>query len=194
MLVLQGDANLENLGSGGVTLTTTTAFTNYGDVWVDSFASFDGGSVVTFGGTLTNDGLLNIGITDLSASTTVNATTFVNTGTLDLEGNATSGTTDKASLVLSGAAVSTLTGTVDVTGDATLAIRQRQNNDNRIGSLVGSHRLGRTDPDRPRRELRAFRLDGQLRNPVASRRHRQRRGRRDFDHDNGVHQLWHGPH
>jgi hypothetical protein len=120
LLVLQGDANLENLGSGGVTLTTTTAFTNYGDVWVDSFASFDGGSVVTFGGTLTNDGLLNIGITDLSASTTVNATTFVNSGTLDLQGNATSGTTDKASLVLSGAAVSTLTGTVDVTGDATL--------------------------------------------------------------------------
>ena len=100
-------------------MTTTKAFTNHGAADVDSDLDC-GGSAATFGGTLANDGTLDIGNTNLSASTAVNATTFANTGTLDLQGNATSGTTDKASLVSSGAAAATSTGAVRISGDATL--------------------------------------------------------------------------
>ena len=115
-LILRGGSNL---GAGGASLTTTTSFANYLNAHVDS-TSGDGGSAVTFGGTLTNGGTFGIGNATLAASTAVSATTLANSGTLILQGNASSGTTKKASLVLSGAAASTSTGTVRVGGDATL--------------------------------------------------------------------------
>ena len=51
-------------------MTTATSFTNYSVAYVDGYSGGDGGSAVTFGGTLTNDGTLDIGNTGLSASTT----------------------------------------------------------------------------------------------------------------------------
>jgi hypothetical protein len=118
-LLLRGNSNY---GAGGATLATAsgTSFTNYGTTSVDSYGDGDGGSAVTFGGTLTNDGTLDIGNGSLSASTTMHATTLVNNGTLNLQGNAASGTSDKASLVLSGAATATSTAYLKVGGDATL--------------------------------------------------------------------------
>jgi len=117
MLYVQGDTGY---GAGGATLTTTKAFANYDGTYVDNTYNGDGGSAVTFGGKLTNDGTFDIGNTGLSALTSVKATTLVNNSTLTLQGNASSGTIDKASLVLSGAAASTSTGTLQVSGDATL--------------------------------------------------------------------------
>jgi hypothetical protein len=107
-------------GAGGASLTTTKALTNSLNVYIDSYYGGDGGSKATFGGTLTNSGTLDIGNTDLSASTTVQAKTFVNSGSLTLQGNTASGTTNKATFDLTGAAASTSTGTVRVSGDATL--------------------------------------------------------------------------
>jgi len=126
-LFLVGDTSS---GAGGATLTTTKSFTNYDWVLVDSqFSPGSGGSAVSFGGALTNDGLLAIGNASLAASTTVKATTLNNGGLsspsslgagLYLQGNSASGTTDNASLILSGAAPSTLAGTVQIAGDAKL--------------------------------------------------------------------------
>ena len=106
------------LGAGGVTLTTTSAFTNYVTTEIDYYGG-DGGSSVTFGGALTNDATLDIGNTGLSASTTVKATTLATDGTFVLQGNSTSGTAD-GSFILSGKAASTVTGYLRVGGDATL--------------------------------------------------------------------------
>jgi hypothetical protein len=114
--LLSGDTGA---GAGGVSLTTTTAFTNYVTTNIDYYGG-DGGSSVTFGGALTNDATLQIGNTSLSAATTVKATTLATDGTFVLQGNTTSGTTDEASLILSGKAASTVTGYERVGGDATL--------------------------------------------------------------------------
>ncbi len=116
LLTLQGHSLS---GAGGATLTTSTGLTNGGAFNIDTGTGY-GGSAVRLGGVLTNSGALDIGNTGLSASTTVKATTLVNTGALVIQGNAASGTTSKASLILSGAAPSTLTGSVRVGGDATL--------------------------------------------------------------------------
>ena len=115
-LALQGSGGL---GAGRVTLKSTMGLANVGTLDIDA-GSGDGGSVVTFGGKLTNDGTLDIGNTSLSSPTTVNATALANNGTLNLQGNAASGTVSKASLFLSSAAPPTLTGSVRVGGRATL--------------------------------------------------------------------------
>ena len=70
-------------------LTTTTAFTNYLNTYVD-MTSGDGGSAVTFSGTPSNEGTLDIGNTTLSAPTKVSVTTLASSGTLILQGNAAS--------------------------------------------------------------------------------------------------------
>ena len=102
-LTLQGGSTL---GAGGVTVTTTKDLTNTGILNIDTGA-IDGGSAVTFGGTLTNDGTLDIGNPFHSGVTTVKATRLVNRGALVLQGD--------VHLILSGAAAaSILTGSVRV--------------------------------------------------------------------------------
>ena len=89
-LMLRGGSD-SGIGAGGATLTTTTAFTNYATTEIDAYGYGDGGSSATFGGALNNDGTLDIGNPNLSASTTVKATTFTSSGTFVLQGNAEAG-------------------------------------------------------------------------------------------------------
>jgi hypothetical protein len=76
------------LGAGGVTLKTATPFTNGANAnfSVDAGAG-DGGSRITFGGTLTNKGTLDLGNTGLSALTKVTAQGLVNDKTIALSGS-----------------------------------------------------------------------------------------------------------
>jgi len=83
-LLLQGDTEY---GAGGASLTTTKAFTNFLDVYIDSFNFGGGGSRATFGGTLTNEGAFDIGNGALSAATTITADGLSNDGALDLAGS-----------------------------------------------------------------------------------------------------------
>ncbi|HKM62974.1 MAG TPA: hypothetical protein VJY39_10840 [Acidisphaera sp.] len=117
-LILRGNSGY---GAGGATLTTTTGFSNAGNLQVDQSGS-DGGSTLTFGGSLTNANQATIGNQGLSASTTVTATGLTNTGDLTLQGNTGSGTTNEAALDITGGVSSTLTGTVRVGGDADLEV------------------------------------------------------------------------
>jgi len=82
----------------------TAGFTNSGTVDVD--ATGTGGTSVTIGGTLSNSGVLAIGNTSLSKSTTVTAAALANTGTIDLTRSAAV----QASLDITGAAPASLTG------------------------------------------------------------------------------------
>ena len=75
-----------------------------------------GGSTLTIGGTLTNNGTLDIGNTSLTKATTVTAAGLANTGTINLTG----GTTAAATLDITGAAPATLDGTYSLSGDALL--------------------------------------------------------------------------
>ena len=98
-------------------MATTKAFTNYGAADVDS-SSGGGGSRATFGGTLANDGTLDVGNSTLSAATTVTANGLNNAGTLSLVGSAGA----LAEFVVNGAATTSGSMTigadseVDVTG------------------------------------------------------------------------------
>jgi hypothetical protein len=107
-------------------VTTSVGFNNNGTLWVDYYGG-DGGTAVTFGGTLYNWGTAIIGNTNLggnagSGTTTVTASGLVNSGSLVLQGNAGSGTIDQATLDITGAALSTVTGAVQVRGDADLEL------------------------------------------------------------------------
>ena len=113
-LLLRGDSIY---GAGGASLTTTTSFTNVDITNVDHLKG-DGGSSVTFGGTLTNEGTFDIGNGSLSAATTVAANGLNDTGTIALLGSGSA----LAELVVNGAAATTGAITVgagaeiDVTG------------------------------------------------------------------------------
>ena len=104
-------------GAGGASLTTTTGFLNNGAVSLD-FYNQEGGSKLSLGGVLTNNGTVTIGNSALSASTTVSATGLANSGQLLLQGNIASTATQRALLDITGAASSTLSGSVRVSGDA----------------------------------------------------------------------------
>ena len=116
-LTLRGDVHL---GAGGVSLTTTTGFTNSGTVYIDSYQWNDGGTSVSFGGNLTNYASLSIGNLLLPAATVVQAKNFANYGTFVLQGQAASSATNQASLIVAGAAESTIYGYQRVSGDALL--------------------------------------------------------------------------
>ena len=81
-LLLRGNSGY---GAGGASVTTTTALTNDGTLWVDEYGG-DGGSTLTIGGKLTNSGVTVIGNGNLSASTTVKATALTNNGSLTVQG------------------------------------------------------------------------------------------------------------
>ena len=81
------------------------AFTNGFNHTVDVDNSGAGGSSLTIGTTLTNNGYLYIGDTSLSKPTTVKAATLANTGTIGLTGG-----TAAATLNITGTAPTTLSG------------------------------------------------------------------------------------
>jgi len=114
----------------GATVSTTTALTNNGIIYVDSSGA--GGSALTIGGDLTNSGAIQIGVnapSSLSAPTTVTATDLVNTttGSILLVGYAAAGTTSQATLdITSGSAPATWTGTANLGGDALLEFASGQ--------------------------------------------------------------------
>ena len=115
-LDLRGDSNL---GAGGVALTTSVGFTNYGTAYVDGQYNGDGGSQVTIGGALNNQGTFDIGNLYLSAATTVTAAKFANTGSLTLEG-AIGATAPEATLDITGAAGADVYGYNRISGNALL--------------------------------------------------------------------------
>ena len=91
-------------------MSTTGALANDGTVNLDTnFGA--GGSSLTVAGTLTNTGTLDIGNGTLSASDSVTAKSFVNSGTVDLTGNGT----NFAALDVSGA--TTNNGSISIASD-----------------------------------------------------------------------------
>ncbi len=117
-LLLRGNSTL---GSGGVTLTTAGGFANTGTLDIDSYGGGDGGSNVTFGGTLLNNkGTVNIGNSGLAVATTVKTTYLSNAGNLTIQGN-TSPTAARATLAVSSVAQAAVTNFIRVGGDATLS-------------------------------------------------------------------------
>ncbi len=119
---LNGDSGS---GAGAPTVTTTTGFNNTGTTYVDVFGG-EGGSTLNLGGTLTNSGTFDIGVTNLSAPTNVTVAspgTLANAGgTINLQGNATSGTTNQATLNIEGAMPTTVAGAINLSGDALLQV------------------------------------------------------------------------
>ena len=125
-----GTANFDgncDLGAGGTTITTTTNFTNDDQLIIDYYGN-DGATNVTFGGTLTNNGVATIGNTSLGVNgapgvaTRVTASGLVNNGQLNLQGNFANGATNEAILDITGTGPSTITGSVRVGGDADLEV------------------------------------------------------------------------
>ncbi len=128
-LLIRGDSGF---GQGGVSFSTSAAFTNTGLADIDSDGN-DGGSDVAFSGLLTNESDLNIGNYGLSASTTVSDATGLSnlSGEITLEGSGytatlaiTGGVTNDASIyigtgsLLSASGVYTqYTGTTTINGD-----------------------------------------------------------------------------
>jgi len=92
-----GSVNLYS-GTAAATLKVTGGFANgrNGGVALDS--SGGGGSSLTIGGTLINNGTLSIGNTNLATPTTVTAAGLANAGTINLSGGATA----KATLAITG--------------------------------------------------------------------------------------------
>ncbi len=116
-----GAAGLLTIDSGatlildyGTTLAVTNGLDNAG-TW-----TLGGGDAATIGGSLANSGALDIGATDISASTTVTAAALDNTGGIYLQGATASGATNAATLDITGGAPTVLAGRVVVAGDATL--------------------------------------------------------------------------
>jgi hypothetical protein len=103
-----GDLDLERTAA----VSTTGALVNNESILLDFYAG-EGGSRLTVAGTLTNTGTLFIGSNGnfLSASDSVTANSFVNSGTVDLIGNGT----NLAALNVSGA--TTNNGSIVIDGD-----------------------------------------------------------------------------
>ena len=110
----------ENGFGSGITLTTTTGYTNTGTTQIDYYNS-DGGDVIAFGGALVNSGTLDIGNQYLAAATTVRATSLTNTGALNLIGSASGSGSPVAELAISGSASAAVTNRIEVGGNADLS-------------------------------------------------------------------------
>ena len=103
-------------GTAAAALDTTGAFGNTGAVYIDNSGA--GGSTVTVGGVLTNNGTLSIGNTSQTKATKVTAAGLAGTGTVDLSGGATAAA--QATLDVTGAAPATLNGAYSLVGNALL--------------------------------------------------------------------------
>ncbi len=74
----------------GATVTTTVAFTNYGEIDMDyGFGPPSNGGLAQFtvGGRFTNEGSMTVGDRSLTGNTTITAISFLNDGHIDLLGN-----------------------------------------------------------------------------------------------------------
>ncbi len=105
----------------GASVTTTVGFTNTGATSINSsrYTDFlgDGGSSLTIGGTLTNDGGFDVGNPGITAATLVTATGLANTGQINLQGN----TDVQSTLNIKAAAPAIFnTGSYYLSGDALL--------------------------------------------------------------------------
>jgi fibronectin-binding autotransporter adhesin len=103
-------------GTAAATLKVTGAFGNGPNDAVDVDTSGVGGSSLTIGGTLTNNGTLDIGNTSLAKATIVKAAALASTGTIYMN----EGSIATATLDVTGAAPATLSGTYQLSGDALL--------------------------------------------------------------------------
>ncbi len=109
----------------GASVTTTGAVSNSGTIALDRL-SHDGGSSLAIGGTLTNDGTIQIGPSDgtLSAASAMKAASVVNNGTINLHGNgairatlsSTGPINDDGAIALSNGASLTTTGALSIVG------------------------------------------------------------------------------
>jgi hypothetical protein len=111
-LYFRGDSGF---GAGGTSITTTANFANAGNLSIDLYG-FDGGSRVSFGGVLTNDGSITIGNGELTAATTLTAAGLANDGSMALLG----GSGNLAEFVINGGA--TNTGNISIFGSAELDV------------------------------------------------------------------------
>jgi Hyphally regulated cell wall protein N-terminal len=79
-----GDLDLAN----GAAVKTAGDLANTGGISIDALSSEDdGGSLLSAKGTLTNSGTVSIGISTLSANSTLEAASIVNDGTIDVTGD-----------------------------------------------------------------------------------------------------------
>lgn len=101
-------------------MTTTTGFSNTGNVYIDYLSGGEGASTFNIGGALTNSGNFDVGVSNLSAPTSVTATGTLNNsgGTINLQGNSTAGTTEQTTLNIEGATPTTVVGQINLSGDA----------------------------------------------------------------------------
>ncbi len=108
-----GVINLQDHASIGV--TSTTAFQNFGSIFVDLYG--DGGSSLKLAGSLNNtiNGDIEIGSDSITAAATLTAAGLTDTGTVYLTGAA-----GRATLDITGAAFATVTNTLDLFGNALL--------------------------------------------------------------------------
>jgi fibronectin-binding autotransporter adhesin len=126
---LEGD---DNGGAGGSAVSTTAAFLNAGNLRLD-VAYGDGASSFTTSAALANRGAISIGNSNLSASTTLTASGFSNTGSILIQGN-TSGGSAVATLNVMATAPLTLTGSTRIAGNGVLHFQ----NGGIVGLAVGA--------------------------------------------------------
>jgi hypothetical protein len=127
---LTDSANLTFIDAGASSVTG--AVTNSGTITLDENHD-DGGSSLSIGGALTNDGYIQIGPSDnsLTANSTIDAasvTNFINTGlgTIDIYGSSTAEATLDVSSVAGLGATGTLYGSVNLSGDSLLEFKSGQ--------------------------------------------------------------------
>ena len=111
-----GFLDLYSSAKAAATLKVAGAFGNGRNDTAEVDYGGTGGSTLTIGGRLTNNGALDIGYTSLTKATTVTAAGLANTGTINLTGS----TTAPATLDITGAAPTTLDGSYSLSGDARL--------------------------------------------------------------------------
>ncbi len=111
-----GFLDLYSGAKAAATLKVAGAFGNGRNDTVQVDYGGAGGSTLTIGGRLTNNGTLDIGYTSLTKATTVTAAGLANTGTINLTGS----TTAAATLDITGAAPTTLDGIYSLSGNARL--------------------------------------------------------------------------
>ena len=116
VLLVRGNSGF---GQGGVTFATVGDYSNADLTQIDYFGN-DGGSNLSFGGTIFNKATLSIGNINLAAATTVTAAKLVNSGALTLQGGYYA-TGPKATLAISGASPTLMAGSLRVGGTATLS-------------------------------------------------------------------------
>jgi hypothetical protein len=139
-------ATLTFIDAGASSVTTTV--TNSGTITLDSGGG-DGGSSLTIGGALTNDGYIQIGPNNdsLSAASTITAASVTNfsgvtLGTIDLYGSSTAKATLDVSSAAGFGAAGTLYGAVNLSSDAVVEFASGE-----ITTIAAGSELSLSGPD-----------------------------------------------